>query len=602
MSFFLIASGQDLESLELDSYEIPLDPIARSSIARARVNHDGLRISVDITSDAMGTLYQGNLFGLDKDDVLIAVFGWCTECVDGVHRRFDRQSAQRLMGRVVAWDYETAGLDGNYCLLAYTRKTGTVFIAGNYWPWLGFCYASSDRYLAISNRSAVLADIFKRPVDGIAYLSLLRDLPLPPERTLFSGVRSRLPGECLLIHAGSRAVTSLKRPLRKWEFTGDPSVTAREEITKIVVDSCSDVGAMVDLTGGQDTRVTAAILSKHPRLIADYGLTFKTVGDENHPDVILASRIARLYGWNHLVLSKTSAAAYDWDRFRFATLLFDGSTIPDEESVQRLFREAAMSDRFPTVVGSWGCDFLRDNYFLPEYALRLIGMTKDVGGYVMTRARPDNDIEVTRVSTGILTMSDHDDLYLNIYRQFWNESAGPLANKLNDAAALRIAQKRRDNWAFGAFRRTALPYTTDRAYAIATSLGVRARIFNRFVSSVVCDADEKLGAIHTDRGVHLQPFGARTVCVQARYYIKEAARVVRDRLAVQRSEPSARLSPLPEAWEDHLDTADPFYEYASSFKARRPDPQHHRELLCVLMMECLQNRYRRIVRGLDFSC
>ncbi|MEI7935615.1 MAG: hypothetical protein WCK27_02900 [Verrucomicrobiota bacterium] len=603
MSFFLITSGQDLESLDLDHYEIPLLPLGKSCLKRARIREKGLRISVAITCDAVGKLYQGDSFGLELDDVLVVVFGWCIEYIGGEPRHFDKQSARRLVDRLIARNYEAAGLDGNYCLLAYTRKTGAVSVSGNYWTSYGFYYDSSSKCVAVSNRSAVIADIFGCSIDGIAYLSLLRSLPLPPERTLFTGVRNRLPGECLLIHAGSQTITSLRRPLVKPESTagGCGPARARDEIAQIVVASCSDPGTLVDLTGGQNTRVTAAILSQHTWNIPEYGLTFKTVGEEDDLDVMLARKIARLYGWNHLVISRNSATDYDWDRFRLCCLLLDGSTLPDEVSLQRLFREAKLCERFPVLVGSWGGEFFRDHFFLPEYALRIMGVTKDVSGYFMTRARPTNEIEVTRISRGAFTISSHDEVYLTTYRQWWGDVDGPLADKLNGLAALRATQKRRDNWAFAAFRRTILPNTTDRAYATAVSLSVGSRMFNQFVSGLICAADERLGAIPTDRGAILQPLTVRSIGTHMEYYLKELARMIRGKLLTQKGGQTTKVTLLPKSWEDRLDLTDPFYEYPTTLKAKRPDPKDHCELLCLLMLECMQNHYRNIRREIDFT-
>jgi hypothetical protein len=198
-------------------------------------------------------------------------------------------------------------------------------------------------------------------------------------------------------------------------------------------------------------------------------------------------------------------------------------------------------------------------------------------------------------------MRGHDEVYLRTYRQCWDETEGSLADKLNAIAAMRGAQKNRGNWAYGIFRRTTIPYISDRAYSIAASLSVSTRLFNRFVSSLICDGDTKLSDMPTDRGACLKPIGIRSLEAHMRYYLKELMRMCSSRMAKRQIGQPAPVLPLPQNWRDCLDLTNPFYAYPASVKRKQAAVQHHRELLCILMLECLQKRYRNIIRGIDFS-
>jgi hypothetical protein len=166
---------------------------------------------------------------------------------------------------------------------------------------------------------------------------------------------------------------------------------------------------------------------------------------------------------------------------------------------------------------------------------------------------------------------------------------------------MRAAQNRQ-NWAFGIFRNTVSPYIADRVYAAAMSLPVNARAFNRFLSRMLCDLDPRLAAIPTDRGACLQPVNARTIYLHATYYLREATRAAKSRSSTKGVKHSAKqFSPYPDWWSDVLKLDSPFYGYPFSAPKRCLQSELHRELLCLLVLECLQNRYPKIARKLTFS-
>jgi hypothetical protein len=601
MSYFVIACGRNLGTMDIDSYDLRVTPTGKRTLRRADINHDGLKIRVVASNDTVCTYFQGDSFGIDRDDILVAVFGYCIEYAEEGIRRFDKDSAGRLVSRLSTRNYDISSIDGNYCMFAYIRKLGIVFIFGSYWNMYSFCYTVDDQLIVFSSRSSIVADMTGSTIDGISYLSLVRNLPLPPERTLFSNVINRLPGEAFLIDTRLHTMTSSQCPLPRCRGTEHDVTGTYDKIESVVVDSVSNRGTLVDLTGGQDTRVTAAILSRHPQVLADFGVTFKTVGEEDAPDVIIARKIARLYQWKHLVEPSELAFNYDWDLFEHASVLLDGVSVPNASGVRGIFREMTRRDHYEVLVGSWGCEFLRDHFFLEEYILRCLGVKIDVKRNFGARARPVNNIDMARLSSNHLTIPRHDDIYLTKYTEYWKKSEGSLANRLCDMAAMRTMQRNRSHWAYGVFRRTTLPYVTDRLCSIAWSLSPQTRMFNGFISGLIHGYDSRLSDIPTDRGAYIRPGRMGSLHESVLYYARESRRLMGERIARRSRQKENAIAPLPTGWHDNIKQNSPFYEYPDVGKREKTNGNIRRELLCLLMLECLQKQYPHIRRRMDFS-
>jgi hypothetical protein len=176
-------------------------------------------------------------------------------------------------------------------------------------------YHASGGGTEIASNRALLAHIAARALDPssahglrydvVAIHSLVRNGYFVSDETPFAGVQALPAHASLVVQRGERRIETRKLPRARSAPDTGPGWRARgrlmERLVKGLVEAASPLRAFpapvaLSLTGGRDSRLVAAVLHAA-------GLPFRalTYGFPDHPDVILAARIARLLGVEHSV-------------------------------------------------------------------------------------------------------------------------------------------------------------------------------------------------------------------------------------------------------------------------------------------------------------
>lgn len=138
---------------------------------------------------------------------------------------------------------------------------------------------------------------------------------------------------------------------------------AVDQLIEVLVRVCPSAASgsltAVDLTGGNDSRLMAAALSLSQSGQIGKQVTFKVVGDESHPDVIVARQIAGSFGWTLLRDDRTTDEDYSAKSLMNASILSDGSYLPTNVH-RRLTQESVRWGSVDRLVGSLGGELFRD--------------------------------------------------------------------------------------------------------------------------------------------------------------------------------------------------------------------------------------------------
>ncbi|HEY7550447.1 MAG TPA: hypothetical protein VH913_13155 [Hyphomicrobiaceae bacterium] len=203
------------------------------------------------------------------------------------------------LAAMIANGRELATLLPPFAAAHRARADGSVTVAND---WLGFrqlYWWRGDSVGAISTSARALAALAGGGLDqaGLGVQAMIGWQV--GDRTIFEGVRAVPPATIATLEAGSVRLRRYAEPL-----TADgpvPSLDeAVEEMAGILVRWLSGYleghpDATLQLTGGHDSRILLGAVPEKQRR----GLRALTLGEDDHPDVVIAARLSRKYGLRH---------------------------------------------------------------------------------------------------------------------------------------------------------------------------------------------------------------------------------------------------------------------------------------------------------------
>ena len=315
-------------------------------------------------------------------------------------------------------------------------------------------YHATSGEVHLAGNRAVLVHLVDRllgspstvdPVQAVRYdvpalQSLVRNGFFMSDDTPFEGVQALPPGSTLEVMRGSLRI--IRRPIPQPETDGRGRVRKGliRDLTDSVVKAASPLRPfsepiMLQLTGGRDSRLIAAALHA-----ADVPFYAATTGTPDHPDVVLAARIATLLGANHKVTARPKEPNAN-DRGGKHPLDRSWHRIRATEGMVSVHNNVGIPAAFciAPVIAGWGGEQLRGGYL----AMNFKKADRLPGASIMRR-------KVDALFTGsaaFLTAPANERAAADLAR--WAEHVGPDSARLLDLAYLHF---RTGRWvsAFGA--------------------------------------------------------------------------------------------------------------------------------------------------------
>lgn len=228
--------------------------------------------------------FTGNRF-----DIQWKGFAYVPGCRQG------RESISRLEEMMDRDGIEStvANLKGLYCCLVSDRQTGThyAFVDGG---GLSTAYRTPR---AVSNSFLELIANGAAPFGALRIPSMIEQIELGGcffQRTLMSDIEKIARDEIVVFRPGSDMVAITRKS--GLDLTSKPE-NKRFEYFENLAKALEDRKVHVDLTGGVDSRYTAAML-QHFGLKFSVGLS----GHPSHPDIVVSRQVAKILGVPHLLV------------------------------------------------------------------------------------------------------------------------------------------------------------------------------------------------------------------------------------------------------------------------------------------------------------
>ncbi|UCG41806.1 MAG: hypothetical protein JSU73_07915 [candidate division WOR-3 bacterium] len=461
-----------------------------------------------------------------------------------------------------------------------------------------------------------MADRLCAPVDGYSYLTMLRGAAIVPGRSLYAGVYRLTCGLSLKLDLGKYSAF-LARTGDIWK---PPLGVSFEEALELSIDAIVSVclrasclpHTAVDLTGGNDTRLTAAALSSPKGAEIGKRATFKVQGAEGSPDAVIAKRIADEFNWTLHRHDRTAGMRITNEAIAFlreVAVLSDGERFPCDLA-RRLSSERTHWAEHTHLVGSVSGELFRGRYWYQE--MLNMGRTEKVSYDAFKRTLwASADVDFERVSRGAVSRPDHDD-YLKTSYGLMETGAPSLSNvyKLDRIAVHRLLSTN-DHWRYSELRSAHNPFHTAEATDVAMRLPWRYRVGRKMVTNAVERLSPRLARIPTDTGAPMRPLRIGNVGSYVRFYVREnAGRWNRHFRPGRRRERNAnRGRTMPASWFQYMANTEREGILCDTGLTRRGapgefqamTPEEYREQEMILLLAVLRDVYPNLQPRLDFD-
>lgn len=477
----------------------------------------------------------------------VYVLGWCyrigstsADCTDDdLAGMLERHRS----GRPPADD----DISGNYVIVAYDAASRRIAIQPDHGAWSAVFFVEANGRIVASNRAALVASLVEAPLDGYAIYSMLRGTFHPLGRSLFGGVRRVLSGCYLEIDAGEprmelRRSIPLYVPTREIKRR-DAVALVGETVTALARRLTATEETVFDLTGGMDTRLLAAGIRRVNPPGIGTRLTWSVVGPADLADTRVAEEVAETLGWPFRRLDRVFSQEADSSRLEADAVLSDGTCLIDA-AYSRLRHEEREGGSFGRS-GGMGGELLRGWLWGQEFLA--LGRTSRVNyeALLAYRIRPSRAFEGSMLGRGWPSLTEHDEIILQPYRDIGN-AGGDRVNAFKlDVIAQHKLLYLSFHWLAGT-RRVRLPFVSWEFCRTVVSLPWRLRATRRLLLQVFSELSPELTRIPTSKGEPMTPLGWSSLPLYGKRVASELRRGVPFVLArLRRSTPQLKGTPPP---------------------------------------------------------
>lgn len=454
----------------------------------------------------------------DFQGSFVYILGWCYRIPSSSEHLTDieyRGILDRHRRSLPPFDED---FSGNYAGVVYDAKRRRIAVQPDRWAMSSIYFSASERGAVVSNRATFIASLAGACFDGYSAMSLMRGTHMPFGRSLFSRVQRVMGGNHLEVNLDTGQI-DLKRPFSRFvptqKRTFEDSV---EMVSKTAATVASRLvacrSAQFDLTGGNETRLVAAAISHvtHQNLRPGFG--WRVLGSEDHPDVLIARKIAEICGWKLL--------RFDWHASR-------------EPSIEELGRTAIQADGTCTADASWDriqSDLEAEHYgrwdwlvaaiggeqlrgFFWTHEMLALGRTRELNYKALMdyRLYASRDVNFHLFGTQAPTMAEHDEVLLAPYREI-DKAGGDLLNayKLDSIFLQKMCYSfgTTASWLAG-FRNYRYPLLSWEFTRTGLSIPWKFRADRRLVQRVIWNFDPRLSMVPNDKGEPMRPLSLATL-------------------------------------------------------------------------------------------
>jgi hypothetical protein len=540
-------------------------------------------------------------------------FGWCYRNGSSVNDLTEADMIAFLQTHRSGAAPDVAAMEGIFCILSYDHVSESMWICTDMWAQHGYYYGSNSDLVVVSSNASIVADMLEAQIDGMSYLALLRGTGVPPGRTLYRNVWRVTCGRALHLDASRRTaqlvqIQPLHRPPVRVTFASALDQVV-ESLTTVCPFAASRPSTVVDLTGGNDSRLMAAALRSSRGSRVDEDVTFKVVGEDSHPDVVIARQIADLFGWSLRRNPTPSDEGLSVELLVKAALLGDGFQMPLAVG-KRLLQETQHWESFDAHVGSIGGELFRD--FFWRHELQHEGRTSRVNFDALLKHRLYASVNVDpgRLSDGLITLADHNAALLKPYRLV----VAALPEMLNvyalDIIYLHKLMSTSYCWILSDTRKVILPFLSAAATNVSLRIPWKFRARRRLVTAAVERMNSDLAELPTDAGAPMTPLRLSTLFAYGQYAFRDARSAYARHFSRKRPAQKQVLTTVPRVCLEFLSEGDgggdPYDTswVLSQLRANRDgnvSAQVNREIQALMMLRILTTHYSRISRSLAFD-
>ena len=447
--------------------------------------------------------------GAGSEPTKVYCFGWC--CLrDGNDGNFNEQAARRVVEEVRrdpgGLDKVTKLLTGNYTLLVVDAAARRLAVLTDAFATRGFYYCSDGRQVAIGSRAALVANAIGTKLNGMAWVANLRGTLPPPSETLFAGVKRSTAGQSFVASWNPVDARIQSRPTapfhaEAWKRTESVGrLTAA--ITSAVQRCARNLPLCVDLTGGNDSRLTAAVLSRETLGAETY---FKVIGNPNSGDVRVATEIAERFGWRLLHREKETLDCGTDDQWRRAALLLDGIPV-DSGSVAGMLRDQEIHLPHSFHLGSLGGELGRDYFWEHEYFRPWRHAEPDLSLLVKRRLYADGVLPNWSNGFQPPNRRDHDAYLVSEFEKRPPTSGSSCKYYVLDFIyAARLARKMASLWMHAPARTVMLPFLSSEFLDVALRIPWWQRALRGVTLEAIARLSPELSGIPHNTGLTMTP-------------------------------------------------------------------------------------------------
>ena len=472
-----------------------------------KVVKPGFYLKADLTPRHNGTIWVEEHDDPAKRSAVMT-FGWCYKMGSGNNELTESEMAELVHLQRKNGTPNVDVLSGTYCLLSYDHVSESLWVCTDMWAQMGFYFGSNEDIAVAGSSAAEIADILNEKLDGISYLSHLRGTDFPPGRTLFANVWRATCGRALHLNLKNKIarvvqIQPLYHPPLRIGFK--EAVERFIDVTsRVIPQAASDPSTCVDLTGGNDTRMSAAALAYAQGGKIGQQVLFRVTGSANHPDAVTAQRIADTFGWTLIRNDRDFPLDYSIESLQKAAILSDGK-FNLSLILNRLIRETKFWETTGGLVGSLGGELFRD--FNWRHELLNIGRTNRINYRAWLRHRlwASNDVDIKRVSAGRLNLEDHNEALIQPYRTV--DQTLPDMKNVYKLDRFYHYKKMHSTWCWpiSDLRKIILPFHCQEIARVSMAIPWHLRLGRRLITTGIQRMAPRLASIPTDKGAPMEP-------------------------------------------------------------------------------------------------
>jgi hypothetical protein len=399
---------------------------------------------------------------------------------------------------------------GNYVVVVYDSERRKIVVQPDHWAMSGVYYSVMPSGIAVSNRSTAVASLVSASLDGYSVLSLLRGTHMPFGRTLFSDIHRVVCGCYLEINLADNEL-EVKRaypiyiPVEKKSFA-DAAQIVGDTLCHMVRRWHSSRTSIFDLTGGNDTRLTAAaMLHEHPDgLGPNWACCVAGAGD--HPDVRIAAIIAQVCNWPLLRLNREYASDASVEWLQKSVVRADGLCLADSAAA-RVKQEVNRGADWVWHIGSIGGELLRGFFWRHEFLS--LGRTNrvDYAGLLTYRLYASREVDSKIFGKHFPSLDEHDEILLEPYRrigELGNDALNPYKLDAMYMHKLCYSAGSTQSWLMG-LSNIKLPLVGWELSKETLSIPWKLRATRRLVLQIINNIAPQLSKIPNDKGEPMKP-------------------------------------------------------------------------------------------------